>query len=102
MNEYYDSFLYDRSGMLTCTIKCFHENRTGDTLPIKNPYKLPFALKEELGKQLHMLQTGVITPTCSEWVAMILMKNKSLDRTPKYRFGTQFRGLTFRHDASYI
>ena len=46
-------------------------------------------------KQLdEMLQSGVITPSCSEWAApAILVKKKSMDGTPKYRFCTDFRGL---------
>jgi hypothetical protein len=39
MTDYYDLFWYDRSGMLPCTVKGFHEIKTGDALPIKkNPY----------------------------------------------------------------
>lgn len=68
MNEYYDLFRDDRSGMLPCTNKGFHEIKTGDAVPIKkNPYKVPFPLKDEMRKQLDdMLQRGVITPPCSE------------------------------------
>jgi hypothetical protein len=41
-----------------------------------------------------MIQRGVITPSCSEWAApVILVKRKSMDGTPKYRFCTDFRGL---------
>ena len=48
MKEYYDLFLYDPSGSLPCTTKGFHEIRTGYTLPIKkNPYRVPFALKDK-------------------------------------------------------
>jgi hypothetical protein len=33
-------------------------------------------------------------PSCSEWAApVILLKNKSMDGIPKYRFCTDFRGL---------
>jgi len=52
MKEFYDLFLYDRSGMLPCTTKGFHEIKTGDALPIKkNPYKVPFALRAEMKRQ---------------------------------------------------
>jgi hypothetical protein len=48
MREYHDLFRYDRSGMLPCTSKGFHEIKTGDVLPIKkNPYKVPFALRDD-------------------------------------------------------
>jgi hypothetical protein len=95
MKEYYDLFLYDRSGSLPCTTKGFHEIKTGDALPIKkNPYRVPFALKDEMKKQLDEMIRGVITPSCSEWAApVVLVKKKSLDGTPKYRFCTDFRGL---------
>lgn len=39
IREYHDLFLYDRSGMLPCTSRGFHEIKTGDAVPIKkNPY----------------------------------------------------------------
>lgn len=96
MIDYYDLFLYDHSGMLPCTRKGFHEIKTGDALPIKNnPYKVPFALRAEMKRQLEeMIQRGVITLSCSEWAApVILVKKKSMDGTPKYRFCTNFHGL---------
>jgi hypothetical protein len=41
-----------------------------------------------------MIQRGVITPSCSEWAApVILVKKISLDGSPKYRFFTDFRGM---------
>jgi hypothetical protein len=56
---------------------------------------MPFALRDELKRRLYeMIQRGVITPTCSEWAApLILVNKKSVDGTPKYRFFTDFRGL---------
>jgi len=72
--------------MLPCPNKDFHEIKTGDAAPTKkNPYKVPFVLKDEMKKQLDdMLERGVITPACSEWAAPdILVKKKSLDGTPK-------------------
>jgi hypothetical protein len=89
MREYYDLFLYNRSGSLPCTEKGFHEIKTGDALPIKkNHYKAPFALREEMKRQLdEMLHRGIITPSLSEWAApVILVRKKSVDGTPKYRF----------------
>jgi len=82
--------------MLPCTTKGFHEIKTGDALPIKkNPYKIPFTLKAEMKRQLdEMIQRGVIRPSCSEWVApMLLVKKKSVDGSPKFRVCTDFRGL---------
>jgi hypothetical protein len=53
MMEYCDLFLYDRSVTLPCTGKGFHEIRTGDALRIKkNPYKVPFALRAEMKRQM--------------------------------------------------
>ena len=77
-NEYSDLFRYGRFGMLPCTNKGFHERKTGDAAPIKkNPFKVPFVLKAEMKKQLDdMLQRGVITPACSEWVAPIILVKK--------------------------
>jgi hypothetical protein len=48
-------------------------------LPIKkNRYKVPFALKEVMGRQLDILQRGAIIPACSEWATpVILVKEKS-------------------------
>jgi hypothetical protein len=46
-------------------------------------------------KQLdEMIQIGVITLSCSEWAApVILVRKKSVDGSPKYRFCTNFREL---------
>ena len=95
MKEFYDLFFYDRSGMLPCTTKGFHEIKTGDALPIKNSYKVPCALRAEMKRQLdEMIQRGVITPSCSEWAApVLLVKKKSVVGSPKFRFCTDFRGL---------
>jgi hypothetical protein len=96
MKDYYELFLYDRSGLLPCTGKGFHEIKTGDALPIKkNMYKVPFALRNEMKIQLdEIIQRGVITHSCSEWAApVILVTKKSVDGTPKYRFCTDFKGL---------
>jgi hypothetical protein len=93
MNEYYD-FLHDRSGMLPCTNRGIHKMKT-DALPIKkNRYKVPFALKEAMGRQLDdILKKGAITPACSEWEAPRNFGEREIYDTPKYRFCTDFRGL---------
>jgi hypothetical protein len=64
INEYVDLFQYGRSGLPPCT-NDFHEIKTGDPLHIKkNPYRVPFALRGEMRKQLDkMLHRGVITPS---------------------------------------
>jgi hypothetical protein len=53
MREYYDLFLYDRSGLLPRTGKGFHEIKSRDALPIKkNPFKVLFALRDEMKRQI--------------------------------------------------
>jgi hypothetical protein len=96
MLDYYDLFLYDRSATLPCTGKGFHEIKTEDALPIKkNLYEVPSVLNSEMKRQLdEIIQRGVITPSCSEWAAsVILVKKKSMDGNKKYQFCTDFRGL---------
>ena len=96
INEYLDLFCNDKEGVLPCTTKAFHGISTGDALPVKkNPYWVPYALREEMKNQLdEMLRKGVITSCASRWAApVILVPKKSADGTPKYRFCTDFRGL---------
>ena len=95
MNGYLDLFCNDKGCVLPCTIKGFHEIRTGDTLPVKkNLYRAPYALREVMNQLAEMMRKGVITPCASPWAApIILVPNKSADDTPKYRFCTDFRGL---------
>jgi hypothetical protein len=95
LEEYLALFCNARTGVLTSTKGC-HEIRTGDALPIKkNPYRVRYALKNELRCQLdEMLDKGVINPCASPWAApVILVPNKSPDGTPTYRFCTDFPGL---------
>jgi hypothetical protein len=96
IEEYFDLFCNEDTGVLPSTTRGCHEIRTGDALPIKkNPYRVPYALREEMKRQLdEMLAKGVITPCASPWAApVILVPKKSLDGTPRYRFCTDFRGL---------
>jgi hypothetical protein len=96
IDEYLDLFCNEETGVLPSTTKGRHEIRTGDALPIKkNPYRVPYALKDEMKRQLDdMLDKGVITPCASQWAApVILVPKKSQDGRPKYRFCTDFRGL---------
>jgi hypothetical protein len=67
VDEYADLFCNERTGVLPRTTKGRHEIRTGDALPIKkNPYKVPYALREETQRQLDEIQDkGVITPCAS-------------------------------------
>jgi hypothetical protein len=97
IEEYLDLFCNEETGVLPSTTKGCHEVRTGDALPIKkNPYRVPYALRDEMKRQLdEMLAKGVITSCASPWAApVILVPKKSPDGTPKYRFCTDFRGLS--------
>jgi hypothetical protein len=96
IDDYLDLFCNEAKGRLPCTTMGCHEIRTGDALPIKkNPYRVLYALKDEMKRQLdEMLAKGVITPCASPWAApVILVPKTSADGTPKYRFCTNFRGL---------
>jgi hypothetical protein len=96
IEEYLDLFCNEETGVLPSTTKGRHEIRTGDALPIKkNPYRVPYALRGEMKRQLdEMMDKGVITPFASPWAApVILVPKKSPDGTPNYRFCTDFRGL---------
>jgi hypothetical protein len=79
IDEYLDLFCSDETGVLPSTIKGCYEIRTGDELPIKNPYRVPYALKEEIKRQLDdMLDMGVITPCASPWAAPVILVPKNL------------------------
>ena len=53
LDNYLDLFCNDKEGVLPCTTKGYHEIRTGDALPVKkNPYRVPYALREEMKNQL--------------------------------------------------
>jgi hypothetical protein len=73
-----------------------HRIITGGAKPIrKAPYRVPFALREEMENQVKdMVDKGVIEPSSSPWAApAILVPKKSPDGTPKYRFCVDFRAL---------
>jgi len=73
-----------------------HRIVTGDAKPIrKPPYRVPFALRKEMDKQVQdMLEKGVIEESSSPWSApAILVPKKCLDGRPKYRFCVDFRAL---------
>jgi hypothetical protein len=96
IEEYLDLFCNEETGVLSSTTKSCHKIRIGDALPIKkNPYRVPYVLREEMKRQLdEMLAKGVITPCASPWAApVILVPKKSPEGKPKYRFCTDFRSL---------
>jgi hypothetical protein len=85
IEEYLDLFCNESTGVLPTTTKRCHEIRTGDPLPIrKNPYRVPYALREEMKRQLDEMQAkGIITHCVSPWAAtVILVPKKSPDGSP--------------------
>jgi hypothetical protein len=73
-----------------------HKIETGDATPIKKaPYKTPFALRQEMNRQVQkMLDKGVIRPSQSLWPSPgILVPKKSEIGIPKYRFCVDFSTL---------
>jgi hypothetical protein len=77
--EYLDLFCEGKTGVLPSTTKGYHEIRTGDSLPIKkNQYRAPYALREEMRRQVdEMLAKGVITPCASPWAVPVILVPKS-------------------------
>jgi len=71
-----------------------HKIETGNATPIKkSPYKTPFALREEMNRQVQEMQDkGVISPSHSPWSSpVVLVPKKSESGIPKYRFCVDFR-----------
>ena len=69
---------------------------TGDATPIKKaPYKTPFALRQEMNKQVQkMLDKGVISPSHSPWSSpVVLVPKKSENGVPKYMLCVDFRAM---------
>ena len=73
-----------------------HKIETGDATPIKKaPYKTPFALRQEMNRQVQkMLDKGVISPSHSPWSSpVVLVPKKSENGVPKYIFCVDFWAL---------
>ena len=79
LNEYLDLFCNVIEGMLAYITKGSHEIRTGDALPVKkNPYRVPYALRVEMEKQLdEMMRKGVIT-RCGQRLLYSYRKNQRM------------------------
>ncbi|KAL4083696.1 hypothetical protein QTP88_029012 [Uroleucon formosanum] len=83
---------------MTYTNAVHHEIKTpGVTQPIhQKPYRLPYAQKEEIAKQVgEMQRDGIITPSDSPWNAPLLIVPKKSDDLgkKKYRVVVDFRKL---------
>ena len=63
--------------------------RQGTLYQLRKIPKVPFALRAEMKTR----DRGMITPSCSEWPAPVLIVKKSVDGSPKFRVCTDFRGL---------
>jgi len=78
------------------TNEIVHKMETGDATAIKKaPYKTPFALRQEMNRQVQkMLDKGVISTSHSPWSSpVVLVPKKSENGVPKYSFCVDFRTL---------
>jgi hypothetical protein len=81
---------------LGCTSQIEHSIETGDAKPIKkSPYRIPHALKPVVDEHVDgMLQRNFIEPITSPWSSsIVLVQDKSKDRSVKYRFCIDYRSL---------
>ena len=94
--KYAGIFHDDEDNDFKSTNVVVHKIVTGDATPIrKAPYKTPFALRDEMNRQVQkMLDKGVISPSQSPWSSpVVLVPKKSGNGVPKYRFCVDFRAL---------
>ena len=72
-----------------------HEIPIGDAQPIRKPlYRTPYALREEMQRQVQKMLERNIRKNSSPWVApAILVPKKISDGKPKFRFCVDFRAL---------
>jgi hypothetical protein len=96
-NEFSDIFHLE-GDQITCTDAVYHEIKTpGVSQPIhQKPYRLPYAQKGEISKQVEEMQrNGIITPSDSPWNAPLLVVPKKEDASghKKYRVVVDFRKL---------
>jgi len=94
--KYAGIFHDDEDNYFKNTNVLVHKIETGDATPIKKaPYKTPFALRQEMNRQVQkMLDKGVISPSHSPWSSsVVLVPKKSENGVPKYTFCVDFRVL---------
>ncbi|XP_039297997.1 uncharacterized protein LOC120354668 [Nilaparvata lugens] len=85
--------LFEEPGKEGCNIKVEHHIPTSDSASIaKRPYRVPFHLRPVVEEHLaDMLNKGIITPSTSPWSApVVLVRKRTTDGTPKWRFCTDF------------
>ena len=94
--KYAGIFHDDEDNDFKSTDVVVHKIETADATPIKKaPYKTPFALRQEMNRQVQkMLDKGVISPSQSPWsMPVVLVPKKFENGVPKYRFCVDFRAL---------
>ncbi|KAL4089039.1 hypothetical protein QTP88_024117 [Uroleucon formosanum] len=93
----FSNIFYLEGDQMTYTNAVHHEIKTpGVTQPIhQKPYRLPYAQKEEIAKQVgEMQRDGIITPSDSPWNApLLIVPKKSDDLGKKNRVVVDFRKL---------
>jgi hypothetical protein len=95
--SYQGLFKKTEDGKIPCTSYGYHEIKTGNAAPVKKqPYSVPYALREEMRRQIEeMKERGVLTEASSEWAApVILITKKSPGNIQLHRFCADFRGLS--------
>lgn len=96
-SEFSDIFFLE-GDKIRCTEATMHEIKTpGVSQPIyQRPYRLPYAQKAEIEKQMEQLiQDEIISPSESPWNAPLLIVPKKIDSlgSKKYRVVVDFRKL---------
>ncbi|VVC39111.1 Aspartic peptidase domain,Zinc finger, CCHC-type [Cinara cedri] len=94
----FSNIFYLEGDQMTCTNAMQHEIKSpGVTQPIhQKPYRLPYAQKREIAKQVgEMQRDGIITSSDSPWNAPLLVVPKKSDvfGEKKYRVVMDFRKL---------
>jgi hypothetical protein len=81
--EYQDLFKKTEDGIIPRTEVGYHGIDTGTAPPVKNPCRIPYALRDEMKMQIEeMVRRGVLTKAATEWAApVILIRKKSADGT---------------------
>jgi hypothetical protein len=96
----YTGIFHDEDNDFKSTNVVVHKIETGDATPIKKaPYKTPFALRQEMKRQVQkMLDKGVISPSYSPWSSPVVLVQKKLrDRSPEIQILRRLPGTECCH-----